>query len=63
MVIHPNCRHYLIPFTDTDEVESQIANSNRPFEITESDKKIINRYNRIQKIKRKLRNLNKNKTS
>lgn len=55
--IHPNCRHVIMPYIETlaDDLQSDIAFSNRSFDIEPRSKKEIQRYNQDQAEKRRLR--------
>ncbi|AGK98176.1 phage minor capsid protein [Clostridium pasteurianum] len=56
--IHPNCAHRLFPYIESlaDNFDKDIEFSNRPFELSEKDKKVLETYNNQQKEKIKLRN-------
>jgi hypothetical protein len=56
--IHPNCVHRLFPYIESlaDDFAKDLAFSNRPFELSEKDKKVLDTYNKQQKEKVKLRN-------
>lgn len=56
--IHPNCRHVLTPYIPglADDPEGDKAFSNRPFDIDPRSQKEIDRYNKQQNEKAKLRN-------
>jgi hypothetical protein len=52
-VIHPNCRHNLVPYVrdyDDNATETQ-QNSNKPFEVAEQDKASVEAYHREQRDK------------
>jgi hypothetical protein len=55
--IHPNCRHVLMPYVEAlaDDAEGDRAFSNRPFDIDSRSKVAIERYNKDQADKRRLR--------
>ncbi|MGF9714984.1 phage minor capsid protein [Paenibacillus naphthalenovorans] len=55
--IHPNCRHIIFPYVPelADDLEGDKAFSNLPFDIDERSKTEIQRYNKNQAEKRKLR--------
>lgn len=56
--IHPNCRHVLTPYIPElqDDAEADRLFSNRPFDIDPRSQKEIDRYNKQQREKAKLRN-------
>lgn len=56
--IHPNCAHRLFPYIESlaDNIDKDIEFSNKSFELSEKDKKILETYNNQQKEKVKLRN-------
>lgn len=55
--IHPNCKHRLMPYIEEfNDVEKDIAFSNRPFDIDPRSKAEIDTYNKQQKEKQILRN-------
>lgn len=55
--IHPNCRHVLMPYIPdlADDAEGDKLFSNRPFDIDDRSDTAIQRYNKDQADKRKLR--------
>jgi hypothetical protein len=59
--IHPNCRHTLTPYIEAfQDVEKDMAYSNRPFEVEPEMEKSLDKYKAEQKFKatfRKDRNL------
>lgn len=55
--IHPRCRHRITPYIEKyNEVEKDIKNSNKPFEIPKEKEESINKYLEEQKEKARLRN-------
>ena len=55
--IHPRCRHRISPYIEKyQDVEKDMKNSNRPFEIDKSKEESVNQYFAEQKEKAKLRN-------
>lgn len=56
--IHPNCRHRIFPYIPelADDLQNDISESNRSFEVDPRSKKSIDEYNKQQKEKVKLNN-------
>jgi hypothetical protein len=55
--IHPNCKHRLAPYIEKfNDVEKDIENSNKPFDVDPRSKAEIEAYNNSQKLKQQLRN-------
>lgn len=56
--IHPRCRHRIFPYIPdlADDLNGDIAKSNRSFEIDKRSKKAIDDYNKQQKAKTQMRN-------
>lgn len=54
--LHPRCAHRIVPFIEKyNNVEKEIKNSNRPFEVDKDKEASINKYYEEQKKKAKLR--------
>lgn len=54
--LHPRCAHRIVPFIEKyNDVEKEIKNSKRPFEVDEDKEASINKYYEEQKKKAKLR--------
>ena len=55
--LHPRCRHRIRPYIEKyNDVEKDMKNSNRPFEVDKSKESSINKYHEEQKKKAVLRN-------
>lgn len=55
--IHPRCRHRIMPWIEKyNDVEKEIKNSNKPFEIPKEKEASVRAYQEYQKEKARLRN-------